>query len=584
MSSKLKVIYRFSDAAQKGKCGEDMNKKRYHNFNKRAIYKHFIENFGVDKKDIFVIADNTCDESYNYLLTLLPEEQVIRIDVKSGAFSFLYAIQYCIDNYTSDTIVYLVEDDYLHLPGSAKFLIEPFEEFPEVSYVTLYDHVDKYTHPVHWGSRFAHVGIGGIGEISKVIRSKSIHWKYTSSTTMTFACRLGTLREDMNEYNKHCHTGYPNDFELFWELCNLDKKPSGAHVKERILINCIPTKSTHYEAGWYSKGVDWDNMMEIILSEYNYAITEVASKVALEAPSSYPIHIHITARGGNQFFQYWTAKYIAYELKRPLTVHFCETLYLDNKLYPNLDLPEQKYIPTYMPNVQPDAGIYCYHDHDDVKLISMNGIIEKHRTSSVPLHLRFNAEDFVFMRPRQDFVKNLYKRSDEYPLIQNGRIVIHIRLGDLMRNYIDLQDMFIKACSMIITKHDLNILIVTENTDHPCIFFLKRKLKEVRNTFPGINNKVDIIDGSSDDWQRHFDTISSASVIIMSHSTFSWWAAYLNPFTPVVYALITYSNKCFHTIRNSLFDDDSPDGWRIYNMDTEKFHTFTNGIKNEITI
>ena len=53
-------------------------------------------------------------------------------------------------------------------------------------------------------------------------------------------------------------------------------------------------------------------------------------------------------------------------------------------------------------------------------------------------------------------------------------------------------------------------------------------MKEVRNTFPGINNKVDIIDGSSDDWQRHFDTISSASVIIMSHSTFSWWAAYLN--------------------------------------------------------
>lgn len=285
-----------------------------------------------------------------------------------------------------------------------------------------------------------------------------------------------------------------------------------------------------------------------------------------------PVHIHITGRGGNQFFQYWTGKYIAYVLNRPLSVHFCEILYINPELYPNIYLPEQKFIHTPSRYVLPDQGYYCYHDHDDVKQISMEGIIEKHRNSGIPLHLRFNAEDFVFMRPRQDFIKHLYKRSDKYPLKKNNKLVIHIRLGDLTQNYIDLQHMFVKAILKIVQKYTLDILIVTENPEHHSIKYLQSKLKEVTSS------KIEVIDGTPDDWQYHFDTIASAKVIIMSHSTFSWWAAYLNPFNPIVYALITYNNKCFHTIRNSLFVDDAPDDWNIYNMDTEKFHKFNNGI------
>lgn len=287
-----------------------------------------------------------------------------------------------------------------------------------------------------------------------------------------------------------------------------------------------------------------------------------------------PLHIHITGRGGNQFFQYWTGKYIASILNRPFSLHFCEILYINPQIYPNINLPEQKFIFTHSRHVNPDNGIYCYHDHDDVKQISMEGIIEKHKNSNVPLHLRFNAEDFVFMRPRQDFIKNLYARSENYPLIKNNKLVIHIRLGDLTRNYLDLQEMFVKATLMIVKKHDLDILIITENPNHECIYNLQNKLQNIGKT-------VNIIDGTPDDWQYHFDTIASASVIIMSHSTFSWWAAYLNPFNPIVYALITYNKKSFHTIRNSLFVDDAPDGWNIYNMDTERFHTFNNGIRTD---
>lgn len=241
----MKVIYRFSDAAQKGKHGEALNKARYRNFNKRAIIKHFIDTFGVDKSNITVIADNTTDESYDYLTSLLPKEQVIRIDVKSGAFSFLYAAKYAMDNYTGDTVVYLVEDDYLHLPGSASILMEPFERFHEISYATLYDHPDKYMPSWQGGKN---------GENTRVIRSNSVHWKYTAYTTMTFACRVRTMREDFDKYNYYCHTGYPNDIELFQDL-----------TRSKVLVNCIPGYSTHYEAGWYSIGVHWDSIMDSLI-------------------------------------------------------------------------------------------------------------------------------------------------------------------------------------------------------------------------------------------------------------------------------------------------------------------------------
>ena len=57
-------------------------------------------------------------------------------------------------------------------------------------------------------------------------------------------------------------------------------------------------------------------------------------------------------------------------------------------------------------------------------------------------------------------------------------MVIHVRLGDLTRNYIDLEQMFLKATLKIVKKHDLDILIVTENPEHFCINNLKEKLKE----------------------------------------------------------------------------------------------------------
>ena len=46
------------------------------------------------------------------------------------------------------TIVYFLEDDYLHRAGWADILLEAFT-LDQADYVTLFDHQDKYTAPMY---------------------------------------------------------------------------------------------------------------------------------------------------------------------------------------------------------------------------------------------------------------------------------------------------------------------------------------------------------------------------------------------------------------------------------------------------
>ena len=104
-----------------------------------------------------------------------------------------------------EEVVYFCEDDYLHL-GSAPTLLK--EGARRADYVTLYDHPDKYT-------RFYNGG-----EISKVIRTASSHWRYTASTCMTFGTKAGILKEDKDVWFDDELTGgdHPFDHHIFTKL------------------------------------------------------------------------------------------------------------------------------------------------------------------------------------------------------------------------------------------------------------------------------------------------------------------------------------------------------------------------------
>lgn len=146
-----------------------------------------------------------------------------------------------------DAVVYFLEDDYLHWPGARPLLWEGLEI---ADYVTLYDSADKYVDPRVSGLR--HIIRGG-GEETRVVRTPGSHWKFTSSTTMTWACRLSTLRADSAVWDQFRIEKRSIDYVLHYTLA----------ASGRFLACPLPGWSTHAEPNWLSPGRDWRSLLPV---------------------------------------------------------------------------------------------------------------------------------------------------------------------------------------------------------------------------------------------------------------------------------------------------------------------------------
>lgn len=208
----LKIIYRICDLRNGG--------TKIPQVNKRQCFLNFIEVFGPD--NVVVVADNTSQETVDFL-----GRHVHRIERTNlgNSGSFLYAMERAFQ-YQDDQLVYLVEDDYLHLSGSMQCLLEGLQH---ADYVSLYDHADKYM------TRSPNPLVTGGGENTKVILTASTHWKFTNSTTMTFGTKVGTLRADQGIFREYCKDKLPKDYFIFRTLAQ----------RARTLLTPIPGWSTH---------------------------------------------------------------------------------------------------------------------------------------------------------------------------------------------------------------------------------------------------------------------------------------------------------------------------------------------------
>ncbi len=212
MGTGIHAIYRICDLREgRTKIGQ---------VTKRQCFLNFIEVFGID--GLTVIADNTRSETLAFLRRFVTDVHPTRL---GNSASFCHALDLALRLNDADA-VYLVEDDYLHQAGAARFLLEGLAR---ADYVSLYDHPDKYMEP----SPNPLVKNGG--EPTRVILTASTHWKFTNSTTMTFAARVATLRADAGILREHCRTPVPRDFFMFMELMK----------KGRQLVTPIPGRATH---------------------------------------------------------------------------------------------------------------------------------------------------------------------------------------------------------------------------------------------------------------------------------------------------------------------------------------------------
>lgn len=234
----MKILYRISDGGN--------IKNKLPNAGKMKCLENSLNAFG--KENFYVFADNCLGETLTRILQL----GIQPIEIKLGnAMSWRYVVEYAIQNFKPEEIVYLLEDDYFHLPKSA-VAIEEALEFAD--YATLYDHPDKYISAAENGPN-PYIENGS--EPTRVWLTDSSHWKQTNSTTMTFAAKVKTLEEDKEIWWEFTSKGFPNDFGAFQRLQGIGNWENRIFGKQRILVSSIPGLSTHGETAWLTPLQDW---------------------------------------------------------------------------------------------------------------------------------------------------------------------------------------------------------------------------------------------------------------------------------------------------------------------------------------
>jgi hypothetical protein len=187
----------------------------------------------------------------------------------------MHALDTALQKGKPEDFVYLLEDDYIHRPGSKNALLEALEI---ADYVTLYDHPDKYKLDGQGGNELNYKSL----QKTRIYLTKSSHWRETNSTTMTFAARVKTLREDYQIWKKYCplEQKIPSDFFAFLTLTQNDFlmllklfprkghrvfktlfKNWLVHRKPRKLLSPVPAWATHSDIPNVALFTDWKSII-----------------------------------------------------------------------------------------------------------------------------------------------------------------------------------------------------------------------------------------------------------------------------------------------------------------------------------
>jgi hypothetical protein len=231
----LKIIYRISDTGY--------NKVKPDYINNEACLKNFCNVFFDHIHDIQIIADNCSEATMAMIKKYIDPACIQTVSVGHGAGTFNLALDRALQGDGSE-IVYFVENDYLHKQLSPEVLKEGFDL--GASFVSLYDHPDKYMSPSIGGNPYCEGG----AEDTRVYLTQSSHWKITNSTTMTFASTVGTLKRVEPIIRKWTEGKHPHDFEMFLEL----------REQNELLITPLPGYCTHGETAWLTPLTNWSKI------------------------------------------------------------------------------------------------------------------------------------------------------------------------------------------------------------------------------------------------------------------------------------------------------------------------------------
>jgi hypothetical protein len=215
-------------------CNNINQKNRPDWFSHEFCFKNLLNTVKNEKVILNIIFDGEPSEKH-FLNKYKEFYNLIKINGGSEGSSFDKMIDHITNlNLNDDDIIYILEDDYLHIENWITILNEGIKQI-NADYVTLYDHKDKYYFKIYDQIR------------EKIFISNSVHWRTTPSTTSTFACKFKILKRDKEVHKNFAKNNIVDDHNKFLELWNRGSN----------LISCIPGYSTHVEQEYLSPLVNW---------------------------------------------------------------------------------------------------------------------------------------------------------------------------------------------------------------------------------------------------------------------------------------------------------------------------------------
>lgn len=216
------------------------HKKRPIKFSRQSCYQNLISTIAsVAKVNVTFFLDTYFPMKDRHFILNQDEFPVIQMKEGTEGGSFCFMLDYVLSQKMSaDTIVYFLEDDYLHREGWVDVLREGIC-IPGIDYVTLYDHRDKYFLPEYKGLQ------------TELFLTNSSHWRLTPSTTNTYAMKFATLKRDKElHYTFSRKEKISRDHDKFCALASQGSR----------LISPIPGWSTHMEPEYLSACIDWEKV------------------------------------------------------------------------------------------------------------------------------------------------------------------------------------------------------------------------------------------------------------------------------------------------------------------------------------
>lgn len=203
-------------------------------FNYEYCFKNLLQSIE-GRDDIILTLAIDGDISNDFTEKYKQHFSLFQTNYQSSIHSYRALLQY-ISNQSIESVdlIYFLENDYLHVPDWIDKVIELYNTYNGLDYVSLYDHNDKYFLPMYENL------------VSKIFTTTTHHWRTTPSTCGSFIITKQLFDEDYDIWSTAV-----GDHETFLYL---NKE------RNRFTYTPIPGLSTHCMNNLLSPTINWENI------------------------------------------------------------------------------------------------------------------------------------------------------------------------------------------------------------------------------------------------------------------------------------------------------------------------------------